>query len=776
MKAELCSFIDVFNKEFENGLRVKRIEIPKIQRDYAQGRTADKDPNGNILRIRNNFLDTLKNAIINPNGPVILDFVYGNIHDGVLVPLDGQQRLTTLFLLHWYAAKKEQLSNDQIPFISADNTGEKTKWFSRFGYETRYSARTFCNELVSFLPSFDQRISEEITNQSWFPLDWLKDPTIYSMLTMIDAIDSKFSSVTNISIWEKLASNAIAFWFLPIDENEMGSPEELYIKMNSRGEPLTEFEQFKAELEHNFREIDEDCAIRITKKIDTLWTDFLWDYFDDQHLIDNEFLSYFRFICDVICYRDGGTTRGRSNNVFDLISIYFSPSNPKVKENIMLMENCFDCWCDLSFMPEAKKPEQFLDSLFSNDYVKGKVKIDRGERNGNSILYECLKTNHEDRKMPLTRFVILYSVVVYLQNHNIIEFNLFTRRLRIICNLVKNSEDEIADSVTHGNRMPMILTQVYDIITKGIIDDKNSSGFNSVQMQEEKQKAEWTTNNPEWEEKLFELEDHKLLYGQIGIVGLDDPNCFERFISLFNCSYDSVDCALLSIGNYTQKERGDRYQIGSSTIDAAWSALFHRSTAFSGFDNTKRILSELLSKASVFNDALLNSISNNYLNTCEKQKTYDWRYYYIKYPEFRNGRYGKIKASDFENKPYEMIILYAQTQLSENAYQPFLKVLEKHNQLSKSDFGCKLYFGEMYLTCLNAKYSMRIIHNEHEYEVASLPINQNENGIDTENRVEVAQELLPLINTDSFDLDSAIIIDSSESHGKAIDDLRFESE
>ena len=37
-------------------------------------------------------------------------------------------------------------------------------------------------------------------------------------------------------------------WFhlLPIDD--MGSAEDLYIKMNSRGKPLTDFETFKAQL------------------------------------------------------------------------------------------------------------------------------------------------------------------------------------------------------------------------------------------------------------------------------------------------------------------------------------------------------------------------------------------------------------------------------------------------------------------------------------------------------------------------------------------------
>src|ERR1035437_424410 len=78
------------------------IEIPIIQRDYAQGRIDEK-----TQKIRDRFLDALITAIIVENKPQELDFVYGSIDAGSMQPLDGQQRLTTLFLLHWFIAYKE---------------------------------------------------------------------------------------------------------------------------------------------------------------------------------------------------------------------------------------------------------------------------------------------------------------------------------------------------------------------------------------------------------------------------------------------------------------------------------------------------------------------------------------------------------------------------------------------------------------------------------------------------------------------------------------------
>ena len=80
-----------------------KIEIPIIQRDYAQGRK-------NVIKIAGKFLDDIKHAIAKDR-PLNLDFIYGKITKNesseTFIPLDGQQRLTTLFLLHWYLALKE---------------------------------------------------------------------------------------------------------------------------------------------------------------------------------------------------------------------------------------------------------------------------------------------------------------------------------------------------------------------------------------------------------------------------------------------------------------------------------------------------------------------------------------------------------------------------------------------------------------------------------------------------------------------------------------------
>lgn len=89
--------------------------IPLIQRDYAQGRQ-----NKWVNDIRDKFLTSLYDAVTLQvdKKPLILDFIYGELENSKFYPFakfypfDGQQRLTTLFLLHSYAAVKAKMDKD----------------------------------------------------------------------------------------------------------------------------------------------------------------------------------------------------------------------------------------------------------------------------------------------------------------------------------------------------------------------------------------------------------------------------------------------------------------------------------------------------------------------------------------------------------------------------------------------------------------------------------------------------------------------------------------
>ena len=461
----------------------------------------------------------------------------------------------------------------------------------------------------------------------------------------------------------------------------------------------------------------------------------LWRYRSNDNVTDDEFLRYFRFICDIICYQNGDTPQGKSNDEFDLLKEYFSSKNEKVIDNILILEKYFDCWCEFS---GENTPDKFLECFISHEHEGGKIKVEN--RYSINIFEDCLRnyadiSGNGNRRFPLNRIVLLYAIISYLLNKGNVTVIQFSRRLRMVNNLVQNSEDEISDSEqrSSGNRMPTILKQVDSIIKTGEIDNSIERSFKIGQLVEEVKKIDWLKGHSDLAEELFELEDHDLLQGQIAIVGLEHPEYFKRFRSLFSCNKDAIDCALISIGDYSQREQnGWRYQVGSKSPTAkAWKVLFHKS-ANSEFEKTKEILAYLLSRNVTFTDNSLMDIKNSYIADCESNSTFDWRYYYVKYNIFRPASYGKYYWVNKSEKPYEFIVMQTEKKLSENSYQPFLKAADEKD-ISKDHYGDRLIIGGTYIMCENDSYVFK--DNKTDVETNRINIAQNDHDVDTEDRI-----------------------------------------
>ncbi|WP_122540383.1 DUF262 domain-containing protein, partial [Pseudomonas viridiflava] len=117
-----------------------------------------------------------------------LDFIYGTFEDGagrVLPLLDGQQRLTTLFLLHWYIAMCEGQLED---FRGRWTKGGR----SRFTYATRPSSAGFFDALANAVIAppadgkhWNGKLSAHLVDSNWFFLSWRSDPTVAACLTTL---------------------------------------------------------------------------------------------------------------------------------------------------------------------------------------------------------------------------------------------------------------------------------------------------------------------------------------------------------------------------------------------------------------------------------------------------------------------------------------------------------------------------------------------------------------------------------------------------------------
>ncbi len=735
------NFRDIFsNVGVENN--IKGIVIPIVQRDYAQGRDLPE-----VNRIRTRFLNVLYNALVE-NKPITLDFIYGNVEEGKLIPLDGQQRLTTLFLLHYYVAMHEQIPFEEITFLKD------------FTYKTRISSRDFCEHLVIYKPDFNQKnLSDQIKDQAWFLLEWDNDPTVQAMLLMLDAINEKFKDTSG--LWEKLMGKAITFYFLPLDK--MGVTDELYIKMNSRGKPLSAFEHFKAELELKIKEVDQTFSDRIASKIDREWTDLFWPYrnsgtgnsnFDE--ITDDEILRYIHFVSDIISYRNGTL---EIVDDFDMIDQHFSLKCPDAKKNIEMLERWLDLWVwDNKDWSEKLVVSSFFESYISRDiYQPGKILVEHRDESDTipDLFSECCKCygrkNGLRPMFPLGRTILLYSFIIYLEHKREISELDFRRRIRIVNNLVKNSSNTLRSEF-----MKELLLQVDRIIIEGVVEqvEEGKARFQSKQMEEEAEKFQWTLQYPEKAEMLFKLEDHKFLNGYIGALGLEHVEWCDRLYSLFDCDLNSINRALLASGDYFEED-GWRYQIGTAnprTYMNVWRSLFSPSRKIEGLRN---VLLMLLEKYNTFTNEKLDDISRQYLLNAKERPV---RYYLVKYSSMLPNRFGKYYWRNHQQQgrnSYKVIMMMTEFNFGFN-YDIFLKTLfdiasiqgiglQQPNCYSFTEYNNgrkdKLFMDRQkrYITLDDNVYS---VYSEEGKEIETRSIAQNENGIDLEDRILVGLQLL----------------------------------
>jgi hypothetical protein len=671
------SFFALTDNQLDDNLAVERVEIPLFQRDYAQGRESDQ-----ALRIRTDFLDVLRSAVVAAAPASIgLDFVYGGIDGGTLRPLDGQQRLTTLFLLHWYTASRSG--------HLAENHGWK-----RFSYATRQSARMFCESLVEHPLPDGVTPKNWIQDQPWYLFLWRHDPTIQSMLVMLDAIHDRFHDIDAATAWARLtdAENP-AIWFLLLPLSGLGSatgadmrPEELYIKMNSRGKPLTEFENFKAHFEKTVHWSARSAEFAL--KVDTTWSDLLWHLRGDDDLIDDEFLRYAEFVTEVCEWRDGRTD-GAGQRLSARAQALFGEQNPNCAAHLDFLFLALDVWVERSI-------SDTFGGLFVGpgdaEVDTAKVRLffrsDGGSQEPLNLLETCCRSYGETRgttrAFSLGQSLVLYAVLI-----NLIEDTPeFPRRVRILRNLIEASIDEL-----RPDRMAKILDDVHRLIRDGSVG--RIASLNQAQADDEKLKAAFLASSPDLRHVLFVLEDHELLRGSVGAFELDAA-ALEARASLFNRLMSQPElwpyllAALLAVGEYQRRRTNSRpYLFGtdSKRHDSAWRELLTGPLRDS-LRQTREVLAEFLDRVAAAPSTALaeamTGITEEYVARCEAASRFDWRYYMVKYPSMResgSSTYYAERIDDAEQATmgYSLCMLSAGGRALNGYYRdPYLLTIWRH--------------------------------------------------------------------------------------------------
>ncbi len=612
-----------------------QVIIPQLQRDYAQGRESEGEIRGKFVKQLNQTLKEGKD-ILN------LDFIYGyteSIQAGskVFVPLDGQQRLTTLWLLLWYLAPRDE--HHQIK-------KECRTYLRGFTYETRLSSKRFCNCLVTKpIDYHNGRLSEQIEDAPWFMASWILDPTVKSMLNMIDAIADLVER--NENAWENLTEkNRITFDYIDIKSEEFKLTDELYIKMNSRGKPLTTFENFKAQFStllssENTDYKDEKKYIGKSQvsykeyfafKIDSVWMDLFWGYGKENPAeLDGYIYSYIRFVAEFFYYKDNPKETSSKTQVdFDFMNQVFSS-----KKNIDFLFDSLD-WLSgkedvhgffktafegISFFEKSTK-DYFLRAITTKDFdVRDKVVL-------YAILHYCIEcdvTEPDDEIRVLVRLSrnFLFSVRQANQSRKIE----FTSNLRL---------NNVADYCKLIDELIGYKKKNQDISFHQILCDNKFKGFGKKIINNEKRKAKILLLKPDLKTCIQELENHPQIQGNTVNFKLDDEKIKEKikaFIEIWsgNTPNHLIVRALLSINEYciethSHSALGSIWYFGAS---GNWNSILtqmNSDTSHSFSETLDEFFETYLVRTEKTVDEKLQSIIDDY-----QPKKKDWMYYFIKY-------------------------------------------------------------------------------------------------------------------------------------------------
>lgn len=678
---------------FSDFIKEHNVRIPRIQRDYTYGSGTKKTE-----EVVEKILNDIKKSLEDTDSELILDFVYGsNDFEGNYSPLDGQQRLTTLFLLQLFALWNSDQNKELV-----------------FHYATRDNTEEFCKNLTDpKIFKYDpegEKISEQIKDSSLFRTSFNDDPSILSMLVVLDKIEHKFKDLAKDGVLFDLLENNCRIKFFCLDFGNYGRADDLYIKMNSRGKALTDYEIFKSQIE-KYIEVnlgDKELKYEFAKKFDTLFTDLVWSELNyNLEDVDKSFVNLIRNILWLRNFKRGNTKYLES---LDVLGHYLPPEDYEErevlpawyleKEDIRFIIDFLDAFYKAyEFGLKNNWDQDILDNfwnhfLYKTNKVRGektnRVRLFSQDVNLFKKAFQSNLTNAERLMLYVQYYILRYkepSLILRKEGEEMIPDKEVLKNLRHIRNLIENSENEIP----RPEYIAEMLTELEQILD-GNIQTISDSKFNTLQFEEEKIKEPDLIN---WE-PLFYYEDHNILRGALSLLSFDDnkkvldlkdSNQYDLLkdrLSKVDYIFDNssedgkgqqnnrdhyIRALLLSKGDFGQISRSDikysrdNYMYGC--LPSSWRNLLTRNSNFDQ-NNILKLIDNLDISAPLI---------------IEDLPTTDWRYYASHpawynqtYYSYNQGRYGYYYIREGED-PIEMYILQSTSSNNDNVMWKLLNWL-----------------------------------------------------------------------------------------------------
>ncbi len=454
-------------------------------------------------------------------------------------------------------------------------------------------------------------ISKQIKNSQWFYLSWQQDPTVQACLNMLDAIQTLFADSKH-DLYDRITNTSnpyITFQFL--DLHSFGLSDELYIKMNARGKPLTIFENFKAKLDQKIKSFEEPWPAYslpfnenasgydyFIHKVDTDWADLFWPYRNvcsDDNTFDDELMNFIRLVIAYQYIIDGqdspndlqqnsGELFGRNGRLETITLSKYEKLGCLNKGFIVRLIS----FLDLIYRDGLVDNE--LHSYLEHDYHYSEHKTFK------SVLKN--DASYDDK----LRFYAFYSYVT--KSSSDIELNEW---LRVIFNLTENTIINTTDEFYKALFAIESLCQSDKPILDHLADDIEISAFTGAQVLEEKIKAHLLLKSDEWRDLIINAEQHSFLRGQIGCI-LNFTEILLYYRKHEHCNW-AVEEDTEYLGRFKRYSNAiqsvfDQIASSSSSIDYLWErAVLSKGVYFTEWTgNRYSLLSTRLTKNNIKRD------------------------------------------------------------------------------------------------------------------------------------------------------------------------------
>jgi hypothetical protein len=392
----------------------RHIIIPDLQRDYCWGDY--KDEKGKPSELVSGFIDSL-NAIFEDKREIKLGMIYAYEYpkDSNRIYLcDGQQRITTLYLL--LGMINRHIENEEIKNFLISDFELTDDQEPRLQYAIRESTLYFISDLVCkfFLENKNLKISE-IKKQSWYFNEYDLDPSIQSMISAMGIIETKLLVFNNLKEFANFLLNHIEFFYFDMKIRETG--EDMFVVINTTGEPLTATENIKPILIGNIENPeDRKTASDLWEK----WEKWFWNNkSESEHEADQGLNTFFIYYWQIKLLQE---RQWKNKNSFPLNPMQLFTQNSEIESN-----EESDSTILLEELNKAKSIDEIEKYFLAYQNLFEDIKKNENQSVLNSIKplafekADCLRELPINVVLPLIQFKIKYPAEL---------INPFLRRLR----------------------------------------------------------------------------------------------------------------------------------------------------------------------------------------------------------------------------------------------------------------------------------------------------------------------------------------------------------